>query len=437
MKWICSILSKIMLACTLTFATAPALCVTTNIPSASDVGMPNIGEYGSWTTENNKKRYISSIQKDLTQFRGNETTQNAGAYVPIEAKVGLSFMNAFSHIAKVLDSSLVRFTIIFIIIAFGFWLFFEAYTIISGQSKTDEKIKEIAKNGLKVVMWVAVLSFGPTEIFMSLMKPILYIGTWFSDAILEAAKSFINEDTLPNTCDAIKQYAATNISPENILKPDEAASIMCLPTRLSGFCRTAIGIGWDWLSGGLGNSVFSFMCGLALIIGFIYLGWKFAFIAFGVIADLFLGIIMLPFTAIAETTAKTTYKGIAGNIFNGFLKLFSTETLNAQISRFINATLHFFTLSVIIAICAALLSTAINTNNPEMIPQLNDQNTWMNMFIFALTWWLAKKASDLASEIGGKISYDMGSALQKDAEGALSGAKNGLKSFIKIIRNRK
>ena len=72
-----------------------------------------------------------------------------------------------------------------------------------------------------------------------------------------------------------------------------------------------------------------------------------------------------------------------------------------------------------------------------MIPQINDQSFWVTMIMAALTWWLAKKASDFASEMGGKISYDMGTALQKDAENLWSSTKKGAKTVIKIIRNRK
>ena len=376
------------------------------------------------------------MKYDIEQFQGNASAQIVDNYVPIEAKIGLAFMNAFSYIAHILDSSLVRFTIIFIIMAYGFWLFFEAYTIISGQSKAQDKIKEMAKNGLKVGTWVVVLSIGPAELFMMLISPIMYIGTLLSDIILNATSS-ISGVSLPNTCKAIQEYAAANISPDNIIDPVSAANIMCVPTRLSGFCYTAIKMGWGWIVSGIGVSGFALLCGLAFVVGFIYLAWKFAFIAFGVIADLFLGIIMLPFTAIAETTAKTTYKGIAGNIFNGFLKLFTTESLSVQISRFTSAAMHFVAMSIIIAVCAALLSTVINTNTPGMIPEINNQGFWITLLMSALTWWLAKKASDFATEIGGKISYDMGTALQKDANNLWASTKKGAKALVKIIKASK
>lgn len=436
MHWLRKFLSKLVIAIALACVSVPAICATSNLQQSADVGMADVGDFGSWATENNRKLFLNSLTYDLEQFRGTADSQLVENYVPIEAKIGLAFMNAFSHIAHILDSSLVRFAIIFMVIAYGFWIFFEAYTLISGQNKAEEKLKEIFKSGLKLALWVAILSIGPAKTFMLVVSPIMYIGTVFSDLILNSASAVAGID-LPDTCKAIQQYAAINISKENIIDPVSAANIMCVPTRLSGFCYTAIKMGWGWMSYGIGKSAFSFLCGGAFVGGFVYLAWKFAFIAFGVIADLFLGIIMLPFTAIAETTAKTTYKGIAGNIFNSFLKLFTTESLNTQISRFTGAALHFVAMSIIIAVCAALLSSVINTNNPAMVPQLDDQGFWVTAFVCALTWWLAKKATDFATEFGGKISYDMGKNLQGDINNLWTSTKKGVKSLVQIIRKSK
>jgi hypothetical protein len=226
--------------------------------------------------------------------------------------------------------------------------------------------------------------------------------------------------------------ATTNFS------PSFTADLMCLPTRISSFCYAGIQIGRKWISEGFGVNTLSVFAGIAFIIGFIYLAWKFAFIAFGVIADLFLSIIMFPFTAIAETTAKTTYKGIAGDIFNGFLKLFSAESLKAQISRFVDATWHFITMSIIISICIALLSIIFifDAENNAIILR-TDKNDWEIMLVAALTWWLAKQSSDLANEFGGKISYEIGTGIKDDVKNLWSSTKKGTKTVIKIIRNIK
>lgn len=435
-KLVQKFLSKLMIAVLAIGICAPAVCATSNLQISSNTGMADIGDFGTWATENNRKLFLDNLTYDLNQFRGTPQNQVVSDYVPLEAKVGLAFMNAFSFVANVLDSSLVRFTIIFIIIAYAFWMLFESYTVIIGQNKVQDKVKDIGKTGIKVAVWTAILSIGPAETFMMIISPIMYLGTLFSDVILDATASVAGVD-LPDTCAAIHKYAQSHISSENIIDATSAANIMCVPTRLSGFCYSAIKMGWGWMNYGIGHSIFAFLCGVGFIAGFIYMAWKFAFMAFGVIAELFLGIIMLPFTALAETVSKTTYKGIAGNIYNGFIKLFNAESLSAQISRFVNAALHFVVLSIVIAICAALLSSIVITDAESMVPKLNDQGFFVTAFVSALAWWLASNASRFANEVGGKITDDMGKKLKEDASTLWNKAKSNVKTVIGAIKTVK
>ena len=101
-----------------------AFGAVSNLPAA------DIGDFGTWATENNQKRFTSNLSDDVNQFQKRFQEQVVDNYVPIEAKVGMAFVNAFSLVAHVLDTSFVRFVILFIILAFAFWTMFEAYTII-------------------------------------------------------------------------------------------------------------------------------------------------------------------------------------------------------------------------------------------------------------------------------------------------------------------
>lgn len=435
MRLLRKFLSVIIVAFSLMGGITSGFCAETNVPTASEYGMADVGDFGSWATENNRKRFISNLTYDIEQFRGpgNQLVQD---YVPIEAKVGMAFINAFSHIGNILDSSLVRFTIIFIVIMYGFWLMFEAYTIIIGESKVKDKLLEIIKKAIAVGAWTAVLSIGVAETFMLIVSPIMYIGTLLSDMILNAVSSVVGLK-LPDTCGAIHQYVATHISDSNIIDPVSASNIMCLPSRLSGFFRTAMSLGWQWILYGIGRSMFVFGVGVVFIIAFICLMWKFAFIAFGVIADIFLAIIMLPFTAISETVANTSYKGIAGHFFNGFVKLFSAEKLKTQIERIIDAALHFITMSIIISICIGLLSTVYSFETTSMVPSIDNPSFTITLLTTALAIWLAKNASAKATEFGGKISTDVSDMLQKDAKNLWESTKTNTKKLIEIIKDAK
>ena len=424
MKMIRKILSGIIIAVTLVLAGGGV--------ANADSNLPDIGEYGAWATDSNRELFLTDITADAQSFSGANTPISGSGFVPLEAKIGLAFMDAFSHIAHILELSLVRFTMIFIIMMYLLWMMLEAHNIIIGKAKTNESLKSILKKGAIVGAWVAVLSIGPAETFMLVMSPILSVSSYTSDLILNAVTQTVGV-SLPDTCGAIHQYASANIASHNLLSADAAANIMCVPTRMSGFAYAAIQAGWRWIIAGFGNSAFAITCGLATIIGFIYLAWKFAFVAFGVIADLFLGIMMLPFTAIAETVGKTSYKGIAGEIFNGFVKLFSPENLQSQIMRFINAALHFVVLSIIIAICAALLS-GITIFNSNGLPDFNSPGIWVTVLTMALTWYLASHASQIADEIGGKIDTSFGDKIKSDIQTVWKDTKATTKSWYKAIK---
>lgn len=427
MKTLNKILSGIMIAVTVILVGGGAWAAS---------NMPDIGDLGAWATPNNREMFVEGLSNDIQAFSGTNTASDTLNFVPIEAKVGLAFMDAFSHVAHVLESSLVRFTIIFIIMMYLFWMTLEAHNIIIGKAKTNDSIKSILKKGAIVGAWVAILNIGPAKTFMMVMSPILSVASFMCDAILNAVTQAAGVP-LPDTCTAIHKYAAEHIAEHNLLNAEAAANIMCIPTRLSGFCYSAITTGWQWISLGIGKSAFSILCGITMVIGFIYLAWKFAFIAFGVIADLFLGIIMLPFTAIAETVGKTSYKGIAGEIFNGFVKLFSAESLQSQIMRFINAALHFIVLSTVIAVCAALLSGITIFEPGSGIPQFESPGIWVSILVIALTWYLAKHASEIADNIGGKIDASMGTKIQSDISTLWKDTKKTTKEWVDAFKDSK
>lgn len=405
----------------------------TAFSASSNLPAPDIGDHGTWATENNRKRFTEDLSGDMEKFQASFQKQVVDDYVPIEAKAGIAFMNAFSYISRILDMSLVRFVIIFIIFAYAFWVMFEAYTLIIGKSQVKEKIIEMVKKGGMVVIWVGILSIGPAETFMLVMTPILRVATYTSNGILDMVAS-VAGTKLPDTCSAIHAYTASHISSTNILPPDAAADIMCLPTRLSGFCYTAIAVGWKWMFGSIGGSAFTFLCGGAFVVGFLYMAWRFAFIAFGVIADLFLGIIMLPFTAVAETIGKTSYKGIPGDIFNTFIGLFSAESLKTQIMRFVNAALHFIVLAVVIAVASGLLSGLIDMETGAVLPDYHSSQFWVTILMAALTWYLASHAMEIATEFGGAINTSMGDTLEKDSKTLIKNTKATAVKWWKIIK---
>lgn len=426
------IFTKIIIAVTAFMLISPVA-----FGAASNLPMSEIGDYGNWMTPENMDAFNTDIAGDMTEFQSEfQTKQLLPDYVPIEAKVGLALMNGLSLVADVLDSSLVRFAVIFMIIAYIFWIMFEAYNMMTRGSSAMELGVNLVKKGAVVAIWIIILNFGPAQIFTWVMGPIISVATYMSDLILGAVANSAGAD-LPDTCAAIHAYTAANISENMILDANAAANMLCVPTRLSGFFATAVAAGWKWMIAGIGTSAFTTLVGAAFIVIFIYNGFKFALMGLGVIVDLFLGVFMLPFTAIAETINKTSYKGIVGDIFNGFLGLFKPESLQRQIERFINAAIYFVSLSIVIALCAALLSGTIDANLAATVPTLENSGFIITLLTGALVAYLANKADSIAKDLGGSINDSFGKQFGGDVKKLWNNVSGWGKSVIKTVRGKK
>ena len=428
LKRVCKFLSILILA----------FVCTANDAAANNIPNGNIGDFGTWTTEENHKMLMDSMRSDFNNFEPEFVkNQILPDYVPVEARVGVAFMNAMTHVASVVDSSLVRFAIIFILVMYAFWVGMEAYLAISQGQDTFAMGKNMLIKAIKIVFWIAVIRIGPAQLFMNIIAPLLWIGTHAADLILGAVAS-VTGTQLPDTCAAIQNYVATNVADNMILDPNAAANIICLPTRLSGFFTAGIVMGWKWMVAGIGTSAFAFVLGIGMIILFVINAWKFTLMALGVIADLFIGIFMLPFTAISETVSKTSYKGIPGTVYNSLTGIFKTESLKSQFDRFISATIYFVVLSVVIAVCVALLSGVITTDTAAQIPSLKNTGFVPVLLTAVLVAYLANRADEIAKDWGGSVSGTFGQKLAKrvtdDVIGATKAAYATGKKWYDIIR---
>lgn len=432
MKILQRIFAKIIVIAIACVFIMPAIGAESNLP------LTEIGDYGNWMTQSNMDEFNTAISDDLKEIQSEfQNTQLAPDYVPIEAKIGLALINGISMIADLLDSSLVRFAIIFMIIAYVFWLIFETYNMMTKGTSAMDLGYNLVKKAAVIAIWSIILMFGPAQLFMWIMGPIVSIGSYLSDLILNAISNTIGLQ-IPDTCSAIHAYTAEHVSGNMIIDANTAADILCVPTRLSGFFTTGISIGLKWLIYGIGFNAFTMLIGLIFIVLFTYNAFRFALIGLSVIVDLFLGIAMLPFTAIAETLKdKTSYKGIAGDIFNGFLELFKPESLSHQITRFVNAAIYFVSLSIIIAICAALLSGVVTANLAESVPTLENSGFMMALLAGTLIAYLIKHAEETAESLGGKIDTTFGKQLGTDIKKWSKTAYNKSSNFIKEIRKKK
>jgi len=377
--------------------------------AVSNMPTGNVDEYGAWLNKDTAEKYKTEVSEDLRNFDKNfETTVNSEDFVPFEARIGFAFMRALSAIDHIMQISLVRFTIIFLFFMYAFWIALEAYTMIRDSTDYKKVFFEIFKKGITISIWVIVLIYGPAELFVTLISPIISFGVAVSDFILNSVASVFDIE-LPKTCDAIRNYINTRnqIAIDSgaagaLIDSGAAADIMCLPSRLSVYFYRAISVGFSIM---LHFSITKLVFGAACIYIFIKCTFKYAFMTLGIVADLFLTLLMLPFTAIAEATPTIKESNYAGQIFGGLLKIFNTKKLSDVIATFVNTAVYFVCLSIIIAICAVLLKGMDDTDGGMMM-----------ILTGCLVIYLANKAEDYATKLGGKINNSFGKQLQNDSK---------------------
>lgn len=416
---------------------ALTLCCGATYAVSDNFTSGDVGDFGSWATDANREMFISNIGSDLNSFESGFQKQYIDTGVPIEAKLGMALMNALSHVAKVLDMSLVRFVNIFLIVAYIFWIMLEAYRgMKDSKVKVGDNIKNIIRKGVVLAFWLILLDGSLQKLFGYVMGPIIAIGSYVANFILDAVAS-VGGLTLSDNCAAIQQYAAANASEHLITDAKFAGQILCLPTRLSGFYYAAILYGWGLVKTGIGLSAFTCLSGIALIVMFTYAAYKFLFVAFGVIADLFLVVIMLPFTAISETLNKTSYEGIAGKIYNGFLGVFKPLSLTEQINKYVNAAVYFISLAIVVAIGGAVLASVVQYNPGTHTFSIGTHSGMELFLVGALVAYIAGRSDEIAKQMGGAIDYALGTKLSSDIKTLYNDLKAKTKKVYSAIRDSK
>ncbi|MDR1338305.1 MAG: hypothetical protein LBJ73_04750 [Rickettsiales bacterium] len=466
MKWINSLFknkssnSFKSALCALRSVICALLIINCSLPALGAGNVPvdgPVGDFGVWATDHNQKLFVKNLTDDISDFQNSfQTKVLVNDYVPIEAKVGRAFIGAMNGVGQVLERSLVRFMTIFIIILFAFWTMLESYQTIRGEKEAKALWEDVVKKLVVISIWIWIIEQGPAQLFMWIMGPVISIGTYMSDLILNSVAATAGA-SLPDTCASIHAYVDAHTTGSAIIDARQTADLLCVPTRLSGFFYTAVAAGWQWMLAGIGRSAFTFIAGAVFVVIFIYNIWKFALMALGVIADLFLTVFMLPFTALHQTfggksdgkggafgapldafgggSGSTSYKGIAGQIFNGFLKLFETESLSTQIQKFIQAAIYFVSLSIVIALCAAILSGVIDADLAATVPTLENDGFMITLIVGCLVAYLANQAGEIAKNFGGAVGNGLPN-LEGDIKKLAGNTAKTAKDWWKMIRKK-
>lgn len=397
----------------------PEQIVDQEITSEQEQNSEQPTEHKNWLDTNDIKTFNQNISKDFDKFEP-KIDLNPNTFVPIEAKLGLMLMKALSVIDTVLQMSLVQFAIIFLLFMYIFWVGMEAYKLIRDSGNYKIALYNIFKQGFTIAIWIIILKYGPIKIFSMIVSPILGVGTYLSDFILGAVAETYKVN-IPDTCAAIHNYVNADKSLDLLVDADTAANIMCLPSRISVYFYHATATGFQWIKYGLGHSITMIVVGIVSIVIFVKCIFKYAFMALGIATSLFLTLMMLPFTALAESMPSNSEKNIAGQVFNGLLKVFNTQKLTSVLFVFVNAAVYFVSLSIVIAICAALLANIISLDSNGGYSVGSVITTILAGY---LVLYFANQADSLAKKIGGNVDTKYFEQFQDAAKRVWGNTKN-------------
>ena len=415
------------------------ICVLGTQNANAQTNMPNIGEFGMWNTEENRNALLPVLRGDvegLDSGFSNRVLMND--FVPIEAKVGRAMIGGFTRVAEIINRSLGGFVSVLLLVLFAFWIMLESHNVATTGGDVRKLAYEIARKGMWIAIWFIILNNNPAQLFMLIASPIIAAGTVISDTILNAVTSAAGI-SLPDTCAAIHEYTAANPIKGALISPAATADMLCIPTRLTGFFWTCVAAGFQWMKAGIGNSALTFFAGAIFVVMFLRNVWLFAVEALGVMASLFLAVMLLPFTAIAECFGGKTNSndyGLFSNFFDMLTKMLGGQMkLHAQFMTFINAAIYYVALSVVAGIGLALLSIVAGTNFAENVPTVTQNTDFMMILIVgALVSHLAKKAGDVTKSLGGVIESEFGKQAGRDISGIFRNTVGTGRAWWKAIR---
>jgi hypothetical protein len=386
-------------------------------PAHAQMNVPHIGDYGAWNTIYNQNMITDMMRGDLDRFGSRFSNEVLGpggqlvpTFVPLEARVGRAMIGALNEVSQIINRSLGGFISVMLAALFAFWIMMESYQVATTGGDVKKLAYEIARKGLWIAAWFIILNSNPAHLFMLVASPIISAGRFVSDGILGAVTQAAGL-SLPDTCGAIHAYMEANPirgAEYAIIDARATADLLCVPTRLAGFFYICIAAGLRWLQAGIGNSVITFIAGAIFVVIFVRNAWLFAIDALGVIASLFLAIMLLPFTVVAECfDGKTSFKdqGLFSKFFGMLVSMLGGEKLKlrGQLMIFINAAIYYVALSIVAGIGLALLGVVAKTDFAGAAPTIENTDFMLVLIVGALVSHLANRAGEIAGYLGGSI----------------------------------
>ncbi len=360
-------------------------------------------------------------------------------YIPVEIRLGSIIIDGFGFINEMLYPFFANLLTTLLIIFLAFWLSGEAYQMINSGKTSLTNGTTIVKKIFLVIIWTAIIQSNPAQVFAYIMGPIIQMGSNITDFIITAMTGM----PLDNTCDNIHRMVQNNTDTSflqyPLLSPEAKANILCLTARISKLYTQFIVLGFKWMGQGLLLQPLTFLIGLTLVIMFIYIGFKFMLETIGIIIDLIIALLLLPFCAIKECfSGGISYKGLEGipqQLFGSIVSIFSFGDYKGLITKILKSVLYFWILAIIIGICYEMMAYTLNLNpnilDSATLPSQGDMGFMTILLAGILTCYLIKKAPEYAKTMGGAFDSPTGESLKSETKKLYDWTKKAITDMMK------
>lgn len=391
------------------------------------------------------QKKINYIQSDSNQDQlPNVNYMNETTYIPIEIRLANIIIDGIGYINEMLFPFFSNLISTLLIILLAFWLSSEAYNMINTGKTSIENGVTIVKKIILVIIWTAVILANPAQVFMFIMGPIIQMGGNITDFIINALTNI----PIDQTCDSIKAMAMNNTDTSilnyPLLNPETKGDLLCLTGRISKLYTQFITLGFQWMGRGLFMQPVSFLVGLSLVIFFVYIGFKFTLESLGIILDLILGLMILPFCAIGACFGGgLSYKGlesIPNQLFTMITSIFGKGDYKGLITKIIKAILYFWILSVVVGICYEMMSYTLDSQSGifdvNYAPGKNGLGIMSIILSAAITAYLIKKAPGYAEKMGGAINTAAAKPFEDGIDTLYKNSKDIMSKMLKKLTSK-
>ncbi|MDR2685444.1 MAG: hypothetical protein LBB23_01570 [Rickettsiales bacterium] len=395
----------------------------TIVPSASSI-VPFAGEgvaanaagvvvnnQSAQPTQNNSPSplQIPLAQKPALDFPTSADFRANNA--PLDVHASLIIVGGLSQVASIIYDNLLDLIIFMIWIFFAFWLGIKAWDLMRTKIQLMPFLESAAKKLIFVVIGTALLASNPAELFMMFMGGVSALGNAASNLFL----SDTGVGRVSETCADVAAWVKASGGDIKFLTSQSVGDIICLTGRTTSFFYNGIGTFLGMMTKGVLEAVI----GAAGAVVFLWCIFKFAFITLGVVVDVVLMLMFLPFTIFSEIFKGDDWGDtmILSDAMKSFAGIFGGDGISALIQKMIQVVIYIVSISLVAAISFLFM---------RAVPK-----DFLNLLIGgALTAYMIYKADVLAKKMGGAVDDKFAKLLEQNTTAIYNNTLKLLKPLI-------